>query len=621
MNEDEKKRIGPDIYDLEEITISAEATQPTIEIAQQPEFYKIPKRFGTVPVDELPLGYVKGKGYSDKFPFIKLPFQKMEEIKFGNRSDFTNRIYWGDNLHVMRMLPSESIDLIYIDPPFFSGRNYNVIFGDENEVRSFSDIWDGGLPTYLIWLNSRLLEMKRLLKPTGSIYVHLDWHAVHYVKVEMDKIFGTGSVNASGTGFKREIIWATFDTSGYKSQANNWTRSHDTILFYSKGTDYYFEKQYWDHVPEYISRFKKVDEHGRRYRDDRPGRRRQYLNETKGKLIGDVWDDIDSFQQASTNPEYIGYPTQKREALVKRIIESSCPKDGVVADFFCGGGTTSVVAEKLSRRWIVSDISRIAVEIAKGRVFKVIKERVDNMNSPNIEILSWGYYDISSLSKLTDEDFRSFILEAFGARKVSDPFIAGLKQGIPVWIGPKGHENLVDENPVLEFAEYLEKYYENRKKGIMIAWQFSERAKQAQEMLAKLGAGIDFISIDLVPIGSNNFKKHIVEKNEDYAGFLRFILPPVGRLRVKRIADRAYEFDFSESVSLNNGKIVNIQADFDFDGIFTPTTGFAITGGRNKEKDLILTIEFQKSGRTETAFKIEDDQGGETLIIRELEVS
>ncbi|MEM0135066.1 MAG: hypothetical protein QXU18_07570 [Thermoplasmatales archaeon] len=149
-----------ELDDFDEKTILDESTQPVIEIAQQPEFYKIPKRFGTVPVDELPLGYKKGKGYSDKFPFIKLPFQKMEEVRFSNQDGFHNRIFWGDNLHIMRMLSSESIDLIYIDPPFFSGRDYNVIFGDENEVRSFSDIWDGGMPTYLIWLNARLLEMK-----------------------------------------------------------------------------------------------------------------------------------------------------------------------------------------------------------------------------------------------------------------------------------------------------------------------------------------------------------------------------------------------------------------------------------------------------------------------------
>ncbi|MEM0135842.1 MAG: site-specific DNA-methyltransferase, partial [Thermoplasmatales archaeon] len=369
-----------------------------------------------------------------------------------------------------------------------------------------------------------------------------------------------------------------------------------------------------------IEKMKELHEQGRiYYTKEGTARYIRYLDEMQGTALQDTWTDISPVN--SMAKERVGYPTQKPEALLERIINMASNEGDVVADFFCGGGTTAVSAEKLNRKWMVSDISRIAIEITKGRVFKTIKERLDKMNSQNIEVLSWGYYDISSLSKLTDEDFRSFILEAFGARKVSGPFISGLKQGIPIWIGPKEHEIQVDENPVLEFAEYLEKYYENRKKGIMIAWQFSDRAKQTQEMLAKLGSGIDFVSIDLVPIGSENFKKHIVEKNEDYSGFLRFILPPVGRIRVKRTAERTHEFDFSESVSLNNGKIVNIQADFNFDGVFIPTAGFAITGGRNKEKGLVLTHEFQESGKIKAAFKIEDDQGGEALIVRELEVS
>lgn len=603
MTEGDKKQVTGKISDFEELTLAEESIQPTIEIAHQPEFYKIPKRFGTVPVDELPLGYVKGKGYSEKFPIIRLPFQKMEEISFGNRLDYTNKIFWGDNLHIMRMLPPESIDLIYIDPPFFSGRDYNVIFGDENEVRSFSDIWDGGLPTYLIWLNVRLLEMKRLLKSTGSIYVHLDWHASHYVKVEMDKIFGYNN-------FINEIAWCY---TGPRKSKKAFARKHDTILLYTRGEDYIFNEQRVEHKSgvhnkgQVFGSFKEPDLHVK-----------EEL-ESKGKLLEDWWSDIWSTDRYRS--ELIGYPTQKPISLLKRIINASTNEGDVVADFFAGGGTTAVAAQELNRRWVVSDVSRIAVEITKGRVFKVIKESVNALNSPNIEVLSWGYYDISSLSKLTDDDFKGFILSAFGARRVSDQFISGLKQGIPVWVGPKEHSVQVDENPVLEFAEYLEKYYENRKRGIMIAWQFSEKAKQAQDMLAKLGAGIDFVSIDLVPIGSDNFKKHIVEKSDEYAGFLRFILPPVGRIRIKRSSERTYEFDFSESVSLNNGKVINIQADFSFDGIFIPTTGFALTGNKNKESELILTQEFEKSGITKVAFKIEDDQGGESLIVRELEVN
>src|SRR5665213_632233 len=176
-------------------------------VPRQEAFYKLPARFGALPLDEMPLGYeivtreaeTKITKFAHPYPRITLPFQEVQRVEFGSGDKFpatdlfptgANRLFFGDNLHVMRQLPSNSIDLIYIDPPFFSGRNYNVIFGDKNEIRSFTDIWEGGMPGYLVWLNTRLWEMKRLLKPTGSIYVHLDWHASHYVKIELDKIFG-----------------------------------------------------------------------------------------------------------------------------------------------------------------------------------------------------------------------------------------------------------------------------------------------------------------------------------------------------------------------------------------------------------------------------------------------
>ena len=125
---------------------------------------------------------------------------------------------------------SESIDLIYIDPPFFSGRQYNVIFGDQNELRSFSDIWEGGMPGYLIWLNARLYEMKRLLKKTGSLFVHCDHHASHYIKVEMDKIFGHENL-------RNEIIWCY--RQGGRSKVE-FPKKHDTLLWYSRGTNWTF---------------------------------------------------------------------------------------------------------------------------------------------------------------------------------------------------------------------------------------------------------------------------------------------------------------------------------------------------------------------------------------------
>ena len=144
---------------------------PPPQLPNQEEFFRPPARFGNVPVPITPLGWdPKNPGFRNHYPEVRLPTQIVDRLSFGAPELKPNRLIWGDNLHIMRTLPSESIDLIYIDPPFFSNRVYNVIWGDQNEERSFSDIWEGGLDGYLIWLNARLYEMKRILKQTGSIY-------------------------------------------------------------------------------------------------------------------------------------------------------------------------------------------------------------------------------------------------------------------------------------------------------------------------------------------------------------------------------------------------------------------------------------------------------------------
>ena len=136
-------------------------------------------------MDAEPLGWDRRQRFLKHYPRVDLPTQIIERVRLGSEEPHEpNRLIWGDNLHVMRQLQSNSIDLIYIDPPFFSGRQYNVMWGDANEMRSFNDIWEDGMQGYLIWLNARLYEMKRLLKPTGSIYVHCDWHASHCIKID-----------------------------------------------------------------------------------------------------------------------------------------------------------------------------------------------------------------------------------------------------------------------------------------------------------------------------------------------------------------------------------------------------------------------------------------------------
>ncbi len=308
------------------------------------------------------------------------------------------RLFWGDCLPVMRMLPSESIDLIYVDPPFFSGRRYRMTSGKRGGS-SFSDIWDGGLTGYLTWLTTRLREMRRLLRPTGSIYVHLDWHAVHYVKVEMDRIFGIEN-------FRNEIIWY-YGGRGAKAVATQFPRNHDTILVYSKSAG----SQVFHH--QYIERALSGEEaRGRGYRRDLGGRwfttaprgdytdasvrrleargrihrttngtvRIKYFVESEGDLIteralvGDTWLDIpDAMHMPRT--ERMGYPTQKPEALLDRILTASGDAGGLVADFFSGSGTTCAVAERLHRRWIGCDILREAVALTAARIARLRGER------------------------------------------------------------------------------------------------------------------------------------------------------------------------------------------------------------------------------------------------------
>ncbi|MEM3714991.1 MAG: site-specific DNA-methyltransferase [Nitrososphaeria archaeon] len=589
---------NPKLQDYKEEFVVEEEEKP-ITLPEQEELFKMPKKFGTVPdVDKVPLDWDSKKGYTHLFPQLRLPFQKIEEFSFGNPDlEPKNRLFWGDNLHIMRLLPSESIDLIYIDPPFFSGRNYNVIFGDQNEIITFKDIWEGGIHTYLVWLNARLVEMKRLLKPTGSIYVHLDWHAVHYVKVEMDKIFGYDN-------FQNEIIWH-YETGG--ASKARFSRKHDNILWYTKSA--YDYKYYGERIM--IQRTEKSIKRAQNPK----GARISATNTEKNP------NDVFLIQQM--NPmakERIGYPTQKPEALLERIIKASSNEGDVVADFFCGGGTTPAVAQRLGRRWIASDISRIAVEITKGRILKLLKSETRTQISlgkiPNIEVWSWGFYDVDKLKNSGDDEFKEFVVRAFGGRPIiGEKAISGVKNGLPILVGSKDPKKPITKDEVLGFAKYIDANYELRKTGIILAWSFSDDAIKARDALANLGSDVEFVKIKTLRIGSVEFINEVIENKEEYKKVFRFVFPPQVILRVYKEDHKTYIFDFSDSVSLNNGKIINIQADFDFDGKFVPTEGYVFN-----LDELILKYHFNSDGKKKIAFMVEDDQGGEKLIIKELSV-
>ncbi len=506
----------------------------------------------------------------------------------------------------MRMLPSNSIDLIYIDPPFFSGANYNVIFGDQNEVRSFTDIWEGGLPSYLIWLNARLLEMKRLLKSTGSIYVHLDWHASHYVKIELDKIFGYDN-------FRNEIIWAYQRWTG---ATKNFQRMHDVLLFYGKTETPIFNMQkepYSEKSKHMGSRIttvgknKKLEQY---YTDDK----------SREKAMRDVWEISYLNSQAK---ERLGYPTQKPEALLERIIKASTNEGDVVADFFCGGGTLPSTAQKLNRKWIACDQSRVAVAITQGRL-EALHEKLDAgtqqtlLPIPDISIEYWGTYEIPALVALTDMEFRSFVISAYGGRVTSgDGHIHGFKRQTPLFVGKARQKNRVIKNDVIEFAREIAET-KGLRKGIMLAWSFAESAKTAAEKLkGENHAEIDLIQITLTELDSPTFKDHIIKLHDDYKSLLTFILPPEVSVNHKKITSMTYEFDASESIAINTGaKIINVQWDFEYKGRFTPTQGFAYgrAGSDDKKKPLFkVPYKFKHIGKIPIACRVQDDLGGEKI--------
>lgn len=322
----------------------------------------------------------------------------------------TRVLYRGDNLDWLGgdEIPAESVDLIYLDPPFFSNRTYEVIWGDEAEVRSFEDRWDGGMKHYADWMRVRVVEMHRVLKAGGSLYLHCDPHASHYLKVMLDGVFGE-------SGFRNEVIWKR--TTSHSS-AKRWGPVHDTILYYGKGPSVAWNSPRTDYEPGYLDKYYKFDDgdgrlywradlcaagtrnggSGQPWRGFDPGAKgmhwkfgvdrlddldregriywptggtgwpqyKRYRDELKGKAVDDIWLDIDRLNPKAR--ERLGWPTQKPEALLERIIAASSNPGDVVLDPFCGCGTTIAVAERLDRKWIGIDISETAMRVMRWRM-------------------------------------------------------------------------------------------------------------------------------------------------------------------------------------------------------------------------------------------------------------
>ena len=363
-----------------------------------------------------------------------------------------NQLIHGDNFDILKGIETESVDLIYLDPPFFSNRSYEVIWGDKGEVRSFEDRWSGGVDKYIDWLYERVEAMYSVLKPTGSIFLHCDWHANAYIRVYvLDKLFGRDN-------FRNEIIWKRTNTPKGSQFANKqFGVAADSIFFYSKSKTYTFNDKIIRTQltqEELKEKYPKTDDNGRYYeypilrsasKGERPNLVYEYKgftppsygwvvnkeklthidergdlgwkpngqpfrkfrpSEDPGVIFSNIWDDILRIQ--SNAKERIGYPTQKPEALLERIIKCASSEGGLVLDPFMGGGTTIAVADKLNRRWIGIDQSAVAVKVTQMRL-----QRHQWVTSAPYSV-ELQKYDYETLRQMDAFEFESFIINKFG---------------------------------------------------------------------------------------------------------------------------------------------------------------------------------------------------------------
>jgi site-specific DNA-methyltransferase (adenine-specific) len=434
-----------------------------------------------------------------------LPAHQDEHRRVSMSHITRNTLFYGDNLPILHeFVDAETVDLIYLDPPFNSNRSYNVLFKDESgreadaQLTAFEDTWHWSHTTealyrelvtlsearvssligalresigtnqmmaYLVMMAARLIELHRVLKPTGSLYLHCDPTASHYLKIVLDAVFG-------GVSFVNEIAWKrTSSKSDYTQGAANWPRIHDVILFYKKDARQpsVFQQQFAPHNDAYVkSKYPYTDPDGRRYglwdmtgpggaakgnplyevmgvtkywryskesmaqliREGRvvqpsPGavpRQKRYLDETPGVAIGDIWDDISPIN--SQAQERLGYPTQKPVALLERILQASSNPGDLVLDPFCGCGTTIAAAQALGRRWIGIDVTHLSIALMKYRLkdsFGLVeKQDYDVRGEPE---------DLDSARQLAGDDryqFQWWALSLIRARPLGE---AGVREG------------------------------------------------------------------------------------------------------------------------------------------------------------------------------------------------
>jgi len=497
----------------------------------------------------------------EKIPIEKpnLPFQTVEtinkprikggEIQFlypedqwpkNYPKDWKNLLIWGDNKLVMSSLIKQGwagkINLIYIDPPFFTGADFTVKtkVGDEEiekepsiiEERAYKDTWSGGIASYLKYMYERLVLMRELLAENGSIYVHLDWHVGHYVKVMMDEIFGYEN-------FRNEVVWKrSHGITGVEGGMNQFARLHDIVLWYSKTGDSVFNPIFAEYSEKTLNMYKykdnkgkfrlqilrnyseetikKLESENRIYKEPKTGKisLKQYLLDKEGVLMADVWTDIPYVQKTSN--ENLAFDTQKPEALLKRIILASSNEGDIVADFFCGSGTTLAVAEKLGRRWIGSDLSKFAIQVTRKRLLDIHnskdlqnEERKYEKSARPFELWNIGNYETVYWQERQDE-YLSFMLKLYQAQPLTGfRYLHGRKGDRAVHIGPLNAPVTMEEIEKV----VIECRANNFNKADILGWEWSYEVNElAKELAKKNGVNLKLVQIPSV----NEIKSSLV---------------------------------------------------------------------------------------------------------------
>ena len=436
-------------------------------------------------------------GKNNNFSNIVLPFQIIEHVDEpreekeislqGSLFDesgrqlrgWTNKLIWGNNNLILSSLlygqlydeiqKQGGLKLVYIDPPFDVGDDFDIeitIGGNDFEKKrnileeiAYRDTWGKGADSFLSMIYERLILIKNLLADDGSIYIHCDWRVVSGLRLIMDEVFGKSN-------FQNEIIWKR-SSSKLKALSNSFLAVNDYILYYSKSGNKKYNLIYGEYSDDYKKRFTLEDENGKYYwapigsyseeryqklkkegrlqhKEGKMPRIKNYLHEGKGIPPDNLWVDIDNVN--SQAKERVGYPTQKPEKLLERIIKTSSDEGDLIGDFFCGSGTTLSVAEKLNRKWIGTDLGKFAIHTSRKRLISTQRERKSNgENYRAFEILNLGKYQRDSfISKHSNDEkkfdkekyFINLILKAYGANEVNDEILHGIKNNRYVYVGP-----------------------------------------------------------------------------------------------------------------------------------------------------------------------------------------